>query len=59
VGYLYVPASCAAEQCRLHVAFHGCNQNVDSVYDDFIRDAGYNRWYSATIWMERATIRIG
>ena len=44
VGYLYVPASCAAEQCRLHVAFHGCNQNVDSVYDDFIRDAGYNRW---------------
>jgi hypothetical protein len=47
VGYLYVPASCAAEQCRLHVAFHGCNQNVDSVYDDFIRDAGYNRWASS------------
>jgi hypothetical protein len=44
VGYLYVPTSCAAEQCRLHVAFHGCDQNVDSVYDDFIRDAGYNRW---------------
>jgi hypothetical protein len=44
VGYMYVPASCAAEQCRLHVAFHGCNQNVDSVYDDFIRDAGYDRW---------------
>ena len=44
VGYLYIPASCAAEPCRLHVAFHGCNQNVDSVYDDFIRDAGYNRW---------------
>jgi Esterase PHB depolymerase len=44
VGYLYVPASCAAEQCRLHVAFHGCNQNADSVHDDFIRDAGYNRW---------------
>lgn len=43
VGFLYVPASCAAEQCRLHVAFHGCNQNVESVYDDFIRDAGYNR----------------
>jgi hypothetical protein len=44
VGYLYVPAPCAAEQCRLHVAFHGCNQNVGSVHDDFIRDAGYNRW---------------
>jgi hypothetical protein len=44
VGYLYIPSSCAAEQCRLHVAFHGCNQNADSVHDDFIRDAGYNRW---------------
>ncbi len=44
IGYMYIPASCAAEQCRLHVAFHGCNQDVDSVYDDFIRDGGYNRW---------------
>jgi hypothetical protein len=44
VGYLYVPASCVAGQCRLHVAFHGCNQNADSVHDDFIRDTGYNRW---------------
>ena len=44
VGYLYVPASCAAEPCRLHVAFHGCKQDVNSVYDDFIRDAGYGRW---------------
>ena len=44
VGYLYVPASCAAEPCRLHVAFHGCKQDVASVHDDFIRDAGYNRW---------------
>ncbi len=44
VGYLYVPVSCAAGQCRLHVAFHGCKQDVDSVYDDFIRDAGYGRW---------------
>jgi hypothetical protein len=44
IGHVYVPASCNLEQCRLHVAFHGCNQNVDSVYDDFIRDAGYNRW---------------
>jgi poly(3-hydroxybutyrate) depolymerase len=44
VGYLYAPTSCAAEECRVHVAFHDCNQNVKSVYDDFIRDAGYNRW---------------
>ena len=44
VGYLYLPSRCAAEPCRLHIAFHGSNQNADSVYDDFIRDAGYNRW---------------
>ena len=44
IGYLYVPTQCASEPCRLHVAFHGCKQNVSSVHDDFIRDAGYNRW---------------
>jgi hypothetical protein len=44
VGYLYVPHRCLTEVCRLHVAFHGCRQNVEAVYDDFVRDAGYNRW---------------
>jgi len=44
-GYAYVPASCAAGQaCRLHVAFHGCDQGAESVGDDFYMDAGYNRW---------------
>lgn len=44
VGYIYVPHPCAEVVCRLHVAFHGCRQNVDNVHDDFIRDGGYNRW---------------
>jgi hypothetical protein len=44
VGYLYLPRNCGGEECRLHVAFHGCKQGVDSIHDDFIRDAGYNRW---------------
>jgi hypothetical protein len=44
VGYLYVPTRCASGPCRLHVAFHGCRQNVESVHDDFVRDGGYNRW---------------
>ncbi len=44
VGYAYVPRRCGEAACRLHVAFHGCKQNVDSVHDDFIRDGGYNRW---------------
>jgi hypothetical protein len=44
VGYLYVPTRCSVEQCRLHVAFHGCRQDLASIHDDFIRDAAYNRW---------------
>ncbi len=52
VGYLYIPEACRSEECRLHVAFHGCRQNVDAqgverVHDDFVRDAGYNRWAGA------------
>jgi hypothetical protein len=52
VAYAYVPTQCATAKCSLHVAFHGCRQNVDSrdqerVHDDFIRDAGYNRWAAA------------
>jgi poly(3-hydroxybutyrate) depolymerase len=44
-AFAYVPAGCAAGQaCRLHVAFHGCKQNADSVGDAFYRNAGYNRW---------------
>jgi hypothetical protein len=42
VGYVYLPKRCASESCRVHIAFHGCRQNLDSVHDDFIRDAGYN-----------------
>ncbi len=49
VGYIYIPDACQSQDCRLHVAFHGCRQNVDAqgddrVHDDFVRDAGYNRW---------------
>lgn len=44
VGYVYVPHTCQGAQCRLHVAFHGCRQDVESIHDDFMRDAGYNRW---------------
>jgi hypothetical protein len=52
VGYIYVPTQCRANDCRLHVAFHGCRQNADSpredrIHDDFIREAGYNRWAAA------------
>jgi poly(3-hydroxybutyrate) depolymerase len=52
VGYIYAPDACRSEECRLHIAFHGCRQNVDAqgderIHDDFVRDAGYNRWAAA------------
>ncbi len=52
VGYLYVPAGCmetatSGVRCRLHVAFHGCQQTTDLIDDDFYWDVGYNRWAEA------------
>jgi poly(3-hydroxybutyrate) depolymerase len=46
-GYAYVPAECVTGRCRVHVAFHGCQQNADRVGERFVRDAGYNRWADA------------
>lgn len=43
-GYVYIPDACASERCRVHVAFHGCQQGLAFVGDEFAREAGYNRW---------------
>ena len=44
-GYVYVPQSCANQQpCRVHIAFHGCEQSASKVGSDFYRHAGYNEW---------------
>jgi poly(3-hydroxybutyrate) depolymerase len=46
-GYLYVPPGCDgnnAQGCRLHVAFHGCLQDLDDIGMTFVRRAGYNAW---------------
>ena len=52
IGYLYVPANCennsnSGAKCRLHVAFHGCEQYVDKIHGLFFRDAGYDDWADA------------
>ena len=47
-GYLYVPKACAdGESCRLHVAFHGCQQQAERVGRDFVEQAGFNEWADA------------
>ncbi len=53
-GWAYVPAACAnGEQCKLHVAFHGCRQYPGAPFasgpqgrigDTFVKRTGYNPW---------------
>lgn len=48
-GWVYVPAGCAGGSaggmtCRVHVALHGCQQNVATIGDRFIKNTGYSRW---------------
>jgi len=43
-GFVYVPQACRSNRCRVHVAFHGCLQNYDTVGDQYYKKAGYNRW---------------
>lgn len=44
---VYVPPACDGGGCRVHVAFHGCQQNRDAVQTAFTRDTGYGRWADA------------
>jgi len=56
-GWLYVPKACEqpGAQCKLHVAFHGCEQGQSFVAAkgqppyglQFVNGAGYNRWAEA------------
>jgi poly(3-hydroxybutyrate) depolymerase len=47
-GWVYVPKSCeSGSVCRVHVALHGCKQNATDVGQEFVRNAGYNRWADA------------
>ena len=46
-AYIYIPAQClgaAAGTCHLHVAFHGCEQGVSYVGEDFVKHTQLNAW---------------
>lgn len=44
-GVVYVPKSCRETRgCRVHIAFHGCAQNRETVGDAFIKESGFARW---------------
>jgi hypothetical protein len=44
-GFVFVPRSCEdGEACRVHIALHGCKQDIADVGQRFIDDTGYNSW---------------
>ncbi len=43
-GYVYVPQACHQGECRIHVVFHGCQQQAEKVGETFVRETGYNDW---------------
>ncbi len=43
-GYAYIPRSCEAGGCKVHVALHGCQMNEAAVGDAFARRSGLNAW---------------
>ncbi len=43
-GFVFIPENCAAGGCRVHVAFHGCLQNAETIGPRFVQGAGYNEW---------------
>jgi poly(3-hydroxybutyrate) depolymerase len=44
-GYVFVPHDCEqGAACRVHVALHGCNQDVGNIGRRFVDEAGFNAW---------------
>eukprot|EP01113_Clastostelium_recurvatum_P017394 TRINITY_DN2040_c0_g1_i1.p1 TRINITY_DN2040_c0_g1~~TRINITY_DN2040_c0_g1_i1.p1 ORF type:complete len:359 (-),score=86.87 TRINITY_DN2040_c0_g1_i1:13-1065(-) len=46
-AYLYVPTQCnmsGTHPCKIHIAFHGCEQTVDYINTTFVFHSGYNEW---------------
>jgi poly(3-hydroxybutyrate) depolymerase len=47
-GIAYIPPSCSKEtNCRLHIALHGCEQNIATVGMSFVEGSGFARWADA------------
>ncbi len=44
-GFVFVPRECEqGAACRVHIALHGCKQNVDELGRRYIENTGYNAW---------------
>jgi hypothetical protein len=52
IGFMYVPNTCnsgggPSASCRVHVVFHGCEQTVPDIGQQFALMTGYNSWAAA------------
>lgn len=44
-GYVFAPGDCASgARCRVHIALHGCKQDIDDIGRRFVESTGYNAW---------------
>jgi len=42
-GYIYVPSGCVSNSgCKVHLAFHGCEQGRAYIDDTYVTNSGYN-----------------
>ena len=50
-GYIYIPTACGARgstaSCRVHMSFHGCEQNLELIGPEYAKHSGYNEWAEA------------
>jgi poly(3-hydroxybutyrate) depolymerase len=61
-GYAFIPKACRGGGCRVHVAFHGCQQNAEQIGRRFVEGAGYNHWAASNrlvILYPQTTSRYG
>ncbi len=43
-GYLFVPEECAAGDCAVSMALHGCSMGAEQIDEAFVRHTGLNAW---------------
>ncbi|MCI0667560.1 MAG: prolyl oligopeptidase family serine peptidase, partial [Methylococcaceae bacterium] len=41
-AYVYIPAACETEKCRVHIVLHGCEQGSEVIGEEYVTTTGYN-----------------
>ncbi len=49
IGYIYIPTACqkGSTTCKLHISFHGCQQNLQYIGNSYANNTGFNSWAEA------------